>query len=42
VVCLSHTALCPSQLKEMGISGLLPLLKEISVNGNIKEFAGKR
>jgi hypothetical protein len=26
----------------MGISGLLPLLKEIQVQGNIKEFRGKR
>lgn len=25
----------------MGISGLLPFLKEASTNGNIKEFAGQ-
>jgi exonuclease-1 len=26
----------------MGISGLLPVLKEIQVYGNISEFKGKR
>ena len=26
----------------MGISGLLPVLKEIQVHGNISEFKGKR
>jgi len=27
---------------KMGISGLLPVLKEIQVHGNISEFKGKR
>lgn len=29
-------------LVEMGISGLLPVLKEIQVHGNISEFRGKK
>lgn len=28
--------------QRMGISGLLPLLKEVSVNGHISEFKGKK